>query len=221
MARTRRFHSDEYCDPAIAAGLRLHRVDVTTNPDAGLLSAEDEEHIAYARDAGRVLFTRDEDFLRLNIAGMDRSSVNVSARQAAVEKVMEEAHALVSGAPPHLPCDPISLLPRCRFFATMALRERESTVAPPAGPRQKMEPILRSLILKRFRSIPAETVPFGNPTFLVGQNGSGKSNFVDAFAFLAEAMASPLQAVFDRRGGIPPSPTVARCEVILPIWGSA
>jgi len=65
-----------------------------------------------------------------------------------------------------------------------------------------MEPILRSLILKRFRSIPAETVAFDNPTFLVGQNGSGKSNFVDIFAFLAEAMVSPLQAVFDRRGGI-------------------
>lgn len=67
-----------------------------------------------------------------------------------------------------------------------------------------MEPILRSLILKRFRSIPAETVFFDNPTFLVGQNGSGKSNFVDAFAFLAEAMVSPLQGVFDRRGGISP-----------------
>jgi predicted ATPase len=65
-----------------------------------------------------------------------------------------------------------------------------------------MEPILRSLILKRFRSIPAETVQFANPTFLAGQNGSGKSNLVDAFAFLAEAMASPVQAVFDRRGGI-------------------
>jgi predicted ATPase len=65
-----------------------------------------------------------------------------------------------------------------------------------------MEPILRSLILKRFRSIPTDTVKFANPTFLVGQNGSGKSNFVDAFAFLAEAMALPLQAVFDRRGGI-------------------
>jgi predicted ATPase len=67
-----------------------------------------------------------------------------------------------------------------------------------------LEAILRSLILKRFRSIPAETVSFDNPTFLVGQNGSGKSNFVDAFAFLAEAMASPLQGVFDRRGGISP-----------------
>ncbi len=65
-----------------------------------------------------------------------------------------------------------------------------------------MEPILRSLILKRFRSIPAETVQFANPTFLVGRNGSGKSNFRDALDFLAEAMASSLQSVFDRRGGI-------------------
>jgi len=36
----------------------------------------------------------------------------------------------------------------------------------------------------------------------VGRNGSGKSNLADAFSFVAEAMASPLQAVFDRRGGI-------------------
>jgi len=63
------------------------------------------------------------------------------------------------------------------------------------------EPILRTLKLKRFRSLPAEAVEFDNPTFLVGQNGSGKSNFADAFAFLAEAMASPLQAVLARRGG--------------------
>ena len=65
-----------------------------------------------------------------------------------------------------------------------------------------MEPILRSLILKRFRSIPAETVQFANPTFLVGRNGSGKSNFRDAIDFLAEAMSSSLQSVFNRRGGI-------------------
>lgn len=63
------------------------------------------------------------------------------------------------------------------------------------------EPVLRKLILKRFRSLPEEIVEFHNPTFLVGQNGSGKSNFADAFAFLSEAMASPLQAVLARRGG--------------------
>ena len=65
------------------------------------------------------------------------------------------------------------------------------------------KPILRELRLKRFRSLPAEVVEFDNPTFLVGQNGSGKSNFADTFAFLAEAMASPLQAVIARRGGFP------------------
>ena len=63
------------------------------------------------------------------------------------------------------------------------------------------EPVLRQLTLKRFRSLPAEVVEFDNPTFLVGKNGSGKSNFTDAFAFLAEAMASPLQVVLARRGG--------------------
>jgi predicted ATPase len=65
-----------------------------------------------------------------------------------------------------------------------------------------MEPILRFLILKRFRSIPAETVQFANPTFLVGRNGSGKTNFCDALDFLAEAMSSSLQSVVERRGGM-------------------
>ena len=63
-------------------------------------------------------------------------------------------------------------------------------------------PMLRSLDLKRFRSLPSATVEFDNPTFLVGENGTGKSNVADAFAFLAEAMTSPLPAVFERRGGI-------------------
>ena len=82
MARTIRFHLDEHCDPAIAAGLRLHRVDVTTTPDAGLLSAEDEEHIAYALETGRVIFTQDEDFLRMNAAGMEHRGIAFSAQQS-------------------------------------------------------------------------------------------------------------------------------------------
>lgn len=64
------------------------------------------------------------------------------------------------------------------------------------------QPIVRHLILKRFRSVPSERIEFANPTFLVGRNGSGKSNLADAFSFLADSMTMPLQAVFDRRGGI-------------------
>ena len=66
----------------------------------------------------------------------------------------------------------------------------------------KAEPVVRRLMLKHFRSFPADQVEFDNPTFLVGRNGAGKSNFADAFAFLSESMSSPLQAVFDKRGGI-------------------
>ncbi len=63
------------------------------------------------------------------------------------------------------------------------------------------DPILRQMILHRFRSLQLEQVEFDNPTFLVGQNGSGKSNFTDAFAFLAEAMAFPLRALIEQRRG--------------------
>lgn len=65
----------------------------------------------------------------------------------------------------------------------------------------KSAPISK-IIIKRFRSFPTATLSFDNPLFVVGRNGSGKSNLADVFSFVSEAMASPLQAVFDRRGGI-------------------
>ena len=63
-------------------------------------------------------------------------------------------------------------------------------------------PLLRSLSLKRFRSLSSAVLEFSNPTFLVGQNGAGKSNIADVFSFLSEAMIIPLPAVLDRRRGI-------------------
>lgn len=63
-------------------------------------------------------------------------------------------------------------------------------------------PPITKLIIKRFRSFPTATLVFDNPLFVVGRNGSGKSNLSDAFSFVSEAMFSPLQAVFDRRGAI-------------------
>lgn len=63
--------------------------------------------------------------------------------------------------------------------------------------------VVRSLILKGFRSLPNERIDFDNPTFLVGRNGAGKSNIGDALQFLSETMTAPLKDVLDRRGGIP------------------
>jgi predicted ATPase len=61
---------------------------------------------------------------------------------------------------------------------------------------------LKSLTLKRFRSVISSRLTLDNPTFLVGRNGAGKSNIVDAFSFLSEVAANPLDVVFDKRGGI-------------------
>jgi Domain of unknown function (DUF5615) len=47
MPRTIRFHLDENVDPAIAARLRRHGIDVTTTIDAGLLHVPDEDQVAY------------------------------------------------------------------------------------------------------------------------------------------------------------------------------
>ena len=63
MPRTIRFHLDDHGDPAIAAGLRRHGIDVTTTAEAGLLHARDEDHVAYGVAYGRVIFTQDKDFL--------------------------------------------------------------------------------------------------------------------------------------------------------------
>ena len=68
MGQKVRFYTDEHVAGAVVHGLRQRGVDVLTVPDARLLSATDEEHLAQARTEGRVLFTQDPDFLRLHAA---------------------------------------------------------------------------------------------------------------------------------------------------------
>lgn len=75
MARTIRFHLDENCDPRIAAGLRLHGVDLTTTPEAGLSRASDEDQLRFAISEGRVIVTHDADFLRMDAAGAGHSGI--------------------------------------------------------------------------------------------------------------------------------------------------
>ena len=60
---------------------------------------------------------------------------------------------------------------------------------------------LSKLILQNYKSVPFASINFSGMTFIVGRNGTGKSNIADAFAFLAEAMEQPLQSVINRRGG--------------------
>ena len=76
-----RFHLDEHVNPAIAAGLRRHGIDVTTTADAQLLSADDEDHVAFALRERRVIFTNDADFLRIHHGGASHAGIVYSPRE--------------------------------------------------------------------------------------------------------------------------------------------
>ncbi len=61
---------------------------------------------------------------------------------------------------------------------------------------------IKRVILKNYKSIAACDVQLQPLTFLVGRNGSGKSNFLDALRFVADALNISLEHAIRARGGI-------------------
>ncbi len=75
MAERVSYYLDEHVASAITKGLRQRGVDVRTTGEAGLIGASDEQQLAFATEEGRVLFTNDDDFLRLHQAGSDHAGI--------------------------------------------------------------------------------------------------------------------------------------------------
>ncbi len=63
-------------------------------------------------------------------------------------------------------------------------------------------PFLTRVMLRNYRSIEACDVELGPLTFLVGQNGSGKSNFLDALRLITDALRTSLDHALRDRGGV-------------------
>ena len=70
-----KFHLDENVSNAIAQGLRRRGIDVTTTPEVGLIGASDEEQLKFAVSQGRVIFTQDDDFLKLHQKGFSHPGI--------------------------------------------------------------------------------------------------------------------------------------------------
>lgn len=63
-------------------------------------------------------------------------------------------------------------------------------------------PLIRRVTIRNYKSIAACKVDLQPLMFLVGQNGSGKSNFLDALRFVADALRSSLDHALRDRGTI-------------------
>ncbi|VWX57670.1 putative ATPase [Burkholderiales bacterium 8X] len=63
-------------------------------------------------------------------------------------------------------------------------------------------PFLTRVVLRNFKSIGHCDVRLGPLTYLVGANGSGKSNFLDALHLVRDALATSLDNALNERGGV-------------------
>jgi hypothetical protein len=70
-----RYHLDENVSGAVAEGLRRRGIDITTAAGAGLLGADDIEHLRFALSHGRVVVTHDDDFTRIHADGVDHVGI--------------------------------------------------------------------------------------------------------------------------------------------------
>lgn len=79
---------DEHVAKAVTKGLRQRGVDVTVPKDVDLLGASDEKHLEYAQAEGRVLFTQDDDFLRLVSQGISHFGIVYVPQHTALRKII-------------------------------------------------------------------------------------------------------------------------------------
>ena len=89
MAARIRFHLDEHVDPAIATALRRAGVNVTTTIESGLRTKDDEAHLQFARAEGRVIVTRDQDFLRVAAEKSNHSGIVFYTANQSMREIIE------------------------------------------------------------------------------------------------------------------------------------
>ncbi len=88
MGQKIKFYTDEHVAKSVVKGLRQRGVDVRTVVDAEMLMASDQEHLALAWREGRVIFTQDDDFLRLHSAGVNHAGIVYAPQGTSIGEII-------------------------------------------------------------------------------------------------------------------------------------
>lgn len=83
-----RFYMDEHVAKAATRGLRQRGVDVVVPKEVDLLGASDEKHLEYAQTEARVIFTQDDDFLRLAAQDIEHSGIVYAPQNTSLRKII-------------------------------------------------------------------------------------------------------------------------------------
>lgn len=76
-----KYYTDENVSKAVVKGLRTRGVDMLTCQESDMLSATDEEQLAYATKDERVIFTHDTDFLKIHAKGVEHAGIVFTHKQ--------------------------------------------------------------------------------------------------------------------------------------------
>ncbi len=95
MATPIKYYTDEHIPKIIIKGLRARGVEILTCQEAGLRTASDEEHLAHAKQLGRVIFTYDADFLRLHAQGAEHHGIVYAAKQESIGEQIRSLKLIV------------------------------------------------------------------------------------------------------------------------------
>lgn len=68
---------------------------MTTTADAGLVHATDEEHVAFGISESRVIFTQDQDFLRIHARGVPHAGIAFARQQTrTIGQIIDGLHLI-------------------------------------------------------------------------------------------------------------------------------
>jgi predicted nuclease of predicted toxin-antitoxin system len=84
-----RYYTDEHVSRAVIRGLRQRGIDVLTVVEANKLSASDEAHLAFAFAEGRIIFTQDDDFLRLAAADRSHAGIVYASQEVTIGRIIQ------------------------------------------------------------------------------------------------------------------------------------
>jgi uncharacterized protein with PIN domain len=84
-----RYYFDEHIPHSVAHGLRQLGVDVVVSQEAGMTSADDEVHLQFATQDGRVVYTHDRDFTRLHATGVSHGGIVYSSQGLPVRVMID------------------------------------------------------------------------------------------------------------------------------------
>ena len=84
-----KYYTDEHVAKAVIRGLRQRGIDVLSTPEAGNLQDSDEDHLQFAFSQQRVIFTQDDDFLKLAASGIEHTGIVYAHQSTPISDIIQ------------------------------------------------------------------------------------------------------------------------------------